>query len=889
LTIERMRTAVIVAAVLLIAVLGVFLGLAKFRNPFKIRDLPQRLGLNIQQEANGYTFSHALGAHAQYKIHASKEVQLKNNRVILHGVEIELYSDDGKRVDRIAGDEFEYDAASKKATADGPVDITMMRPGPEQAEEVKQAAPNDKKLARNLEPVTTSRTGPIDQIHVKTSGLTFDENTGVATTARRVDFSTAQGSGSSMGATYDSQQGFLVLDRSVELTSNRNGEPVGIQAAHLEFTRDDNLCRLQTATAEYRGGHASAGVAKVLFRPDGSAQHLDATGGFTATTAAGSHLQAPTAAMDLDEKNQPRHGHLEGGVAMDSVNGAKAVHGTSPTAEIEFTPKGELRHAHLERGVTMASVETGERAVSGRQAQERVSRTWRSPAADIEFRDAGSGRVEPATIHGFGGVTIDSLTERGNASPQPSKLAADEVSGKFGANSALKSMTGVGHASMEQTSATGALETATGDRLDAQFAERRDQATPSNKDRSPGAPAGSKGAREQETEAPTGAVDVRTATLDGHVVLIEKPAPKPGAGPQSEMRATAGHASYEADGQWLHLTVNPRVVDGGMDLAASQIDVTQQTGDAYAHDHVKATWTSGTSTSESTNESANESTSENGSGTERPAQGNVALGGRNPAHVIADQAHLHRPTGVVEFDGNARLWQDANSVEGPVIVLDREKQTLTARSTGARNPVKVVLLSAGDAGASKAEGGGERSTKSSQPTVIRVRGGDLWYSDAERRALMHGGALEAVTAETATATSTSDQVELQLAPATGHASGQSQVERMTATGHVVVTSQGRRGVGQVLVYIGAQDKYVLTGTAAAPPRMSDPERGTATGEALIFNSRDDSVSIEGGGHETETQTTAPKLRTGTEPGNSKGTQRAVQPRGQQGSGSEPMK
>ena len=45
-------------------------------------------------------------------------------------------------------------------------------------------------------------------------------------------------------------------------------------------------------------------------------------------------------------------------------------------------------------------------------------------------------------------------------------------------------------------------------------------------------------------------------------------------------------------------------------------------------------------------------------------------------------------------------------------------------------------------------------------------------------------------------------------------------------------------------------EYVLTGTAAAPPRMTDPARGNVTGEALIFHSRDDSVSIEGGGRET---------------------------------------
>jgi len=31
-----------------------------------------------------------------------------------------------------------------------------------------------------------------------------------------------------------------------------------------------------------------------------------------------------------------------------------------------------------------------------------------------------------------------------------------------------------------------------------------------------------------------------------------------------------------------------------------------------------------------------------------------------------------------------------------------------------------------------------------------------------------------------------------------------------------------------------------------------------TGEALIFHSRDDSVSIEGGGRKTRTETTAPR-------------------------------
>jgi len=75
---------------------------------------------------------------------------------------------------------------------------------------------------------------------------------------------------------------------------------------------------------------------------------------------------------------------------------------------------------------------------------------------------------------------------------------------------------------------------------------------------------------------------------------------------------------------------------------------------------------------------------------------------------------------------------------------------------------------------------------------------------------------------------------------------------------VTVSSEGRRGTGEQLAYTGETGEYVLTGTTAAPPRMTDPARGNVTGEALIFHSRDDSVSVEGGGRKTTTETTAPR-------------------------------
>lgn len=143
---------------------------------------------------------------------------------------------------------------------------------------------------------------------------------------------------------------------------------------------------------------------------------------------------------------------------------------------------------------------------------------------------------------------------------------------------------------------------------------------------------------------------------------------------------------------------------------------------------------------------------------------------------------LHQATGEATFTGDARLWQQDNSVAGPLIILDRQAQTLVARTTNPSDPVRVVLLSSTQPSspaqsashAANSTAARPASAQPSAPTVIRVRGGDLKYSDAEHKAIMQGGVLGAVTAETSTATSISNQIELFLVPPASRTSGQSQ-------------------------------------------------------------------------------------------------------------------
>jgi lipopolysaccharide export system protein LptA len=357
-----------------------------------------------------------------------------------------------------------------------------------------------------------------------------------------------------------------------------------------------------------------------------------------------------------------------------------------------------------------------------------------------------------------------------------------------------------------------------------------------------------------------GATGVQTAELDGNVVLFQQAAQKPGAQLPPPLRATAGKAVYEGKGEWVHLTMSPRVNDGGLELTADRVDVSRQSGDAFARGNVKASWAAAGA--------GVQNSAAGGNAKDSGGQGGLTLGGKGPAHVVAAEAQLNQWTGEATFRGHTRLWQETNFVSGPVIQLNQHLQTLVARSSDPAEPVRVVMLSASAPGAANGRAKAENQDKSgnsgnspSGASVIQVRGGELKYSDAERRAVMHGGAMGAVIAETGTATSSSDVVELLLMPPGNHEAGggaQAQVDQMKATGHVALTIEGRRGTGEQLVYSGATGEYVLTGSAGTPPKLSDPERGTVTGEALIFNSRDDRVSIEGGGSETETKTTAPE-------------------------------
>jgi lipopolysaccharide export system protein LptA len=233
-------------------------------------------------------------------------------------------------------------------------------------------------------------------------------------------------------------------------------------------------------------------------------------------------------------------------------------------------------------------------------------------------------------------------------------------------------------------------------------------------------------------------------------------------------------------------------------------------------------------------------------------------GGSGPVHVIADHAKLDHASNQSFFYGTAgapaRMWQETDSLLAPVIAIDRSKNTLKAWGEGTgTTPVVDVNFAAGSPGDKR------------PPAATEVHSRTLVYSDSERIADFQGS----VVAQQGDETIHADEARVYLKPAaragaekppatkSGGGPG-SQLDHLVATGHVVFTQPGRKGDGEKLVYTTGDEKYVLTGTPAQPPRLWDRTHGTTTGEALVFSSQTEKVDVLGGKSSVVTETQVPR-------------------------------
>ena len=812
-TLGKLRAAVVTGAVLVLAVVaGVVWYGARQASRFHFK-LPKRLGVNIKQEMNGFTYSQSSKGRTVFTVHASTYVQENNGIVTLHDASIVLYGRGDGQADKIRGQQFEFDQAHGVLTAVGVVFLDLASPAPKDAS-AKPAADAESRV-----------------IHVKTSGLVFNQSAQTAATPERIDW-TAQGmTGDAIGADYNAKTGEVVMRSAIHVSGLRNDRPVVLTAAHADMQRVASaegssapsvllLEQARYVSVGLRGSQTVAGDhAVVHLTKDGSPEALESQGHVAIAESGRGTMTGDRLEVQMNASGQPRAAHLFGGVRFVSEPQAPTqTQGTASDLRLAFDAKGNPQHAVL----------TGQ--VQGQEQAGTVHRALSADHVELAMTEVVKGKVVLQTGEATGSAVLR-LLDQAAAGRTMTEVRGDDLKARFvpvppaagqaPAHSSggvrVSTLNGQGHTVLERTGPDGADDISRSDTLDASFRPVAPKAAG-------GKAGGSLDAIEQATQR--GAVSmVRT------VPTAAKPASansKASAGPIVQ-HGTAEVAVYDGEADRVTLTGGVQLRDAADLLLADRVVLDHATGDATADGAVRTTYVSADGTGE-------------------------------PLHVLSVRAVEHKEAGTADFFGmaghDARMWQGLSQVEAPELSFDRIKRTLVAHGEGDSAVVRTVLVnenasSPPPAGTEKKPGGGSGGpvTVLSQKMTYTDGSGEVVF-DGRVRAVDRDGRLDAHTV-TAYLTKTPATPASQPAtpPATVGGFPAGRVERMVAVGDVAVDQPGRHATGERLVYTAADQTFVMTGSKAVPPRMVDEAQGTVTGASLRFRSGDNSVLVSGIGAE----------------------------------------
>jgi lipopolysaccharide export system protein LptA len=817
----RLRRWFALIAILMIATVAGMYFYARWSLGKAVRTIPEKLGVEIRQTADGFSISKSEQGRTQFTVSASKAVQLKDGgRADLHNVKIVVYGKDASRFDRISGDDFEFDPASGNVSAKGRVLIDL-EANPEGMRQSDQSPPAEAR----------------QPLHVETDGLIFNKNTGDASATGKVIFQTAQAAGSAFGSRYTAKTGTLELLSTVAMSVDRP-RPVHLTADRGVISKEPRQVFLTTVHMTREQQEAWSDRATLFLRADNTVERVLAEG---------------------DVRTE-----IHGGAASKSkpTSPVSETHERSDRAELFLTgTRNQLTTAILTGNVHLVSGGVATLAAAGpegrapKDASQTPATQAKQPAeafagqVTLHFASSPAGEQLLKTVHAEDGVRIvqdasksATLTATTIATTAPAKTPSGEqqvemtapvmdFTVKNGRLLDLAETTGPPRITITQPTAN-QKTVVTAAKFTTRFTEQNRLSTlhgePDAKivsslidpSKVAATTAGSSGA-----ESKNGAVaqadrvstsqmldvvflpegGIRSITQTGQLTYVD-----------GTQKAWAQRGDYTTADQMVVLTGSPRVVDGGMTTTAQTVRINRVTGDATADGNVKSTYSD-----------------------LKPQPDGAMLASSDPIHVTSRSMTAHRTSAIALYTGDARLWQNANIVEAPSLQFDRDHRSLLAQGatkssheSGSSQPVSTVLVQVDKAG---------------KVTPVHITSARLTYTDLERKVFLDGG----VTAKTTDTTMTSEQMTVFLLPqsqakgrsATGPGPGlPGQVDRIIAENNVVVTQPTRHAAGDKLVYTAADDKFVLTG---GPPSIFDAERGKITGDSLTFYRHDDRVLVEG--------------------------------------------
>jgi len=679
-SVSRLRRWFALGAILMIATVAGMYFYARWSLRKTVHNIPAKIGLDIQQTAEGFSISKSVEGRTLFTVSASKAVQFKGGgRAELHNVKIVIYGKDASRFDRIAGDDFEYDPASGNVSAKGRVLIDL------------EANPEGMRHSDQTPPEQTR-----EPLHLETDGLVFNKNTGDASSGGKVVFQTPQASGSAVGIKYVAKTGTMNLLSAVALTVSRP-QPVRLNADHGVITKRPRQVVLTAVRMIRDLQEMQSDQATFFLREDNTVDRVLAEGDVQSETHGRASSNSKTSNSETHERsdhaelfltgtrNQLTTAILSGNVQLATGDAARRVstgaqnQGTQPIeaaagrVTLHFAGQQVLETVHAEDGVRLTQ-KNGQSGTGAVVASSALSPATSSTPAKGGARDQDIEMTAP--VMDF--IVKDGrLLERAETSGPPqiaitqpganqkTVVTAAKFTAKFTEKNRLATLHGEPDAKIVSS------------RIDASKIGGSKTGAPGQTD------------RVQTDRVSTSQLldvlflpegGVASITQTGSVAYVD-----------GTQEAWAQRGEYTTADQLLVLSGSPRVVDNGMTTTAQTIRMNRTTGDAIAEGNVKSTYSDLKA---------------------QPDGGMLASG--DPIHVTSRSMTAHHSPAIAVYIGDARLWQNANVVEAPTLQFDRDHRSLVAQGTLAQ-PVSSVLV---------------QVDKSGKVTPMHITSARLKYADA---------------------------------------------------------------------------------------------------------------------------------------------------------------
>ncbi len=444
LQISRLRRWFAAGAIALLLLVAAVYFYARHRVQNALQNVPSRIGLEVQQSAQGFSVSRSEKGHTIFKVQASKAVQFKQGgRAELHEVTITLYGSDSSRFDQIYGANFEYDPQSGDVMAKGEVQMDL-EANPEGLTHPDQAPPKELK----------------NPIHLRTTNLTFNQKTGNAFTSEKVDFSTPEAKGSAIGLTYIANSTLLTLQSQVQVDYHGSA-PVQLTAVRGAIAKNPRIVDLDSPRLRSAGRKASADRGTLFLRPDNTVDRILAAGSVEVESTGARPAKASSRQLELvmaDKQATLRTATFSGDVRMEA-SGAEPMQASAGRVLFNFAGRNLLSTVYATDNVKLIQHQKPATASAIPQDVEIT-------APVINFSVADGHRLDRAETSGAAQIA---LRPSAPASGQQTLVTAGKFLARFDARGQLTSVHGAPNARIVSQTQGQADRVSTSDALDAAF------------------------------------------------------------------------------------------------------------------------------------------------------------------------------------------------------------------------------------------------------------------------------------------------------------------------------------------------------------------------------------------------------------------------------------